>query len=80
MTIHITDNGKHGYNFSGTVNIETISSEGRCYYCDRDIVFSYNYIINKLKEANLLPENFRKECCFCRLERAEKLYNKKIKR
>lgn len=39
----------------------------RCHYCKVYIDRAYSYIIECLKEANLLDENYEQVCCYCKV-------------
>ncbi len=41
------------------------SAQKYCSYCGREIVKIYSYIIDNLREANLLPEDYKLICCYC---------------
>ena len=45
----------------GWTNIKVLS----CSECGRTLSRGYCYIIGKLKEQNLLPNDFSKLCCYC---------------
>ena len=37
----------------------------QCCYCEVHVDKAYSYIIDCLKEAGLLPDDYKKLCCFC---------------
>jgi len=55
------------YNFYVDENDREIwdSPEKFCDYCQMDLNNVYSYIINCLKEAKLLPEDYKLICCYC---------------
>ncbi len=36
-----------------------------CSYCNLHLTVVYSYIINRLKEANLLSKDYKQICCYC---------------
>ena len=55
------------YNFYTDKNDGEIwgSPDKFCNYCGMDVNTVYSYIINCLKEAKLLPEDYKLICCYC---------------
>lgn len=57
-----TNSGWHVFGAQDKMNIKHYIS---CTYCSQLLYPQYVYVINKLKEAGLLPENYPYLCCNC---------------
>jgi len=53
------------FNFS-TCDVEIQDTKQQyCSYCDTRVHRAYSFIIESLKEAKLLPDDYKQMCCYC---------------
>jgi len=63
--IFITKTDSSSWYIFGAIGKTTITPHKRCSHCDYYVYLPYIYIIDKLKDAGLLPEDYPYLCCNC---------------
>lgn len=65
--IEINLQDQWNFEFS-TFDGEVLCTErGNCYYCNCYLHSAYTYIIERLKEADLLDKDYKLICCYCKI-------------
>ncbi|KKM03435.1 hypothetical protein LCGC14_1774470 [marine sediment metagenome] len=71
MTLKSVEVKKHGFIFEYSYNtymgIKIVGIVGERCQCSRFLSIPYLYIINRLRQHNLLPDSYVPMCCFCNI-------------
>jgi len=66
-TIYIDRSSYWNFHFKEDDEIKHYQSHHICGYCSATVDPTYCYIIDCLKEAGLIPQDYKYMCCYCRV-------------
>lgn len=65
--INIRQDDQWNFNFESPYTGYWILPRHHCHYCGIGVDRTYSYIIDSLKEAGYLDEDYKEICCYCKV-------------